>query len=89
MTLKVEYRSISPYSVRMRENTDQNNFKYRHSLRSASFYLFMFEIYRFLKKTLYFFNFLFSVFFYITFLCKVSKRQISVSLTILKILMKS
>ena len=25
---------ISPYSVRMRENTDQNNFEYGHFLRS-------------------------------------------------------
>ena len=25
---------ISPYSVRMRENTDQNNSEYRHFLRS-------------------------------------------------------
>ena len=25
---------ISPYSVRMRENTDQNNFEYGHLLRS-------------------------------------------------------
>ena len=29
-----EIRSISPYSVRMRENTDQNNFEYGHFLRS-------------------------------------------------------
>ena len=27
-------RSISPYSVRMRENTDQNNSEYGHILRS-------------------------------------------------------
>ena len=26
---------ISPYSVRMRENADQNNFKYGHFLRSV------------------------------------------------------
>ena len=30
-----EIRSISPYLVRMRENTDQNNSVYRHFLRSA------------------------------------------------------
>ena len=29
-----EIRSISPYSVRMRENTDQNNSEYGHFLRS-------------------------------------------------------
>ena len=28
-----EIRSISPYSVRIRENTEQNNSKYRHFLR--------------------------------------------------------
>ena len=27
--------SISPYSVRMRENTDQNNYEYEHFLRSV------------------------------------------------------
>ena len=32
-----ETRSISPYSVRMRENTDQNNSEYGHSSRSFSF----------------------------------------------------
>ena len=26
---------MSPYSVRMRENTDQNNFEYEHFLRSV------------------------------------------------------
>ena len=31
-----EIRSISPYSVRMRENTDQNNSEYGHSLRSVN-----------------------------------------------------
>ena len=30
-----EIRSISPYSVRMRENTDQNNSEYGHFSRSA------------------------------------------------------
>ena len=30
-----EIRSISPYSVRMRENAGQNNSEYRHFLRSA------------------------------------------------------
>ena len=29
--------SISPYSVRMRENSDQNNSKYGHVSRSAAF----------------------------------------------------
>ena len=29
-----EIRSISPYSVRMRENEDQNNFGYGHFSRS-------------------------------------------------------
>ena len=29
--------SVSPYSVRMRENADQNNSKYGHFLRSAFF----------------------------------------------------
>ena len=28
---------ISPYSVRMRENTNQNNSKYGHFLRSENF----------------------------------------------------
>ena len=32
-----EIRSISPYSVRMRENTDQKNSEYGHFSRSASF----------------------------------------------------
>ena len=31
-----EIRSISPYSVRMQENTDQNNFEHGHSLRSVT-----------------------------------------------------
>ena len=31
-------RSISPYSARIRENTDQNNSEYRNFSRSASFY---------------------------------------------------
>ena len=31
-----EIRSISPYSVRMRENADQNNSGYRHFSRSVS-----------------------------------------------------
>ena len=30
-----ELRSISPYSLRMRENTDQKNSEYGHILRSA------------------------------------------------------
>ena len=30
-----EIRSISPYSVRMRENTNQKNFEYEHFSRSA------------------------------------------------------
>ena len=36
--IRIEYgdiRSISPYSVRMRQNTDQNNSKYGHFSRSA------------------------------------------------------
>ena len=35
--IRTEYREIlriSPYSVRMRENVDQNNFEYRRFLRS-------------------------------------------------------
>ena len=31
-----EIRSISSYSVRMRENADQNNSEYEHFLHSAS-----------------------------------------------------
>ena len=31
-----EIRSISPYSVRMRENTDQNNSEYGQFLRSVT-----------------------------------------------------
>ena len=31
-----EIHRISPYSVRMRENTDQNNSEYVHFLRSAT-----------------------------------------------------
>ena len=31
-----EIRSNSPYSVRMRETTDQNNSEYGHFLRSAA-----------------------------------------------------
>ena len=31
-----DIRSISPYSVRMRENADQNNFEYRHFSPSAA-----------------------------------------------------
>ena len=31
-----EIRSISPYSIRMRENTDQNDSKYRHFLCSGN-----------------------------------------------------
>ena len=30
-----EILRMSPYSVRMQENTDQNNFEYRHFLRSV------------------------------------------------------
>ena len=30
-----EVRSISPYSVRMQENADQNNFEYGHFSRSV------------------------------------------------------
>ena len=32
-----EYQSICPYSVQMRENTDQNNSEYGHFLRSVYF----------------------------------------------------
>ena len=32
-----EIRNISPYSVQMRENTDQNNSEYGHFLRSVTF----------------------------------------------------
>ena len=32
-----EILRISPYSVRLRENTDQNNFEYGHFLRSVTF----------------------------------------------------
>ena len=38
-----EILRISPYSVRMRGNTDQNNFEYRHFLRSGYFKVFTFE----------------------------------------------
>ena len=31
---------IKEYSVRMRENTDQNNSEYRHFLRSVTIYVF-------------------------------------------------
>ena len=30
------YTSVSPYSIRMRENTDQNNSEYGHFSRSES-----------------------------------------------------
>ena len=36
-----EILRISPYSVRMQENTDQNNSKYWHFLRSVIFYDFI------------------------------------------------
>ena len=41
--IQIEYRetqSISPYSARMRENMDQENFEHRHFLRSAVSYRF-------------------------------------------------
>ena len=38
-----EILRISPYSVRMRGNADQNNFEYRHFLRSGYFKVFTFE----------------------------------------------
>ena len=54
-----EIRSISTYFVRMRENTDQNNFEYGHFLRSDFFWIsiksildpnyFLYEIF---KKTI-------------------------------------
>ena len=31
----IDIRNIPPYSVRMRENVDQNNFEYRHFLRNV------------------------------------------------------
>ena len=34
-----EIQSISPYSVRMRENADQNNSEYGHFLRSVKFFI--------------------------------------------------
>ena len=34
---------ISPYSVRMRENTDQNNSEYEQFLRSAKFDIYLKE----------------------------------------------
>ena len=37
--IRTQYREIpliSPFSVRMRENTDQNNSEYGHFLRSAT-----------------------------------------------------
>ena len=39
-----ETRSISPYSVGMRENTDQNNSEYRHFLGSGQGAVFLVEI---------------------------------------------
>ena len=36
-----ELRSIFLYSVRMRENTDQNNSEYGHFLRSAKLHIFL------------------------------------------------
>ena len=39
LSIRTEYREIlriSPYSVRIRENTDQNNSEYGHFLRSAN-----------------------------------------------------
>ena len=37
-----EIRSISPFSVRMRENTDQKNSEYGHFLRSINVFLIKF-----------------------------------------------
>ena len=36
--MNMERYRISPYSVRMQENADQNNSEYRHFLRSESHY---------------------------------------------------
>ena len=36
--LNTEIRSMSPYSVQMRENVDQNNSEYGHFLRSDTLY---------------------------------------------------
>ena len=33
--LNIERYSVSPYSVRMRKNMDQNNFEYKHLLRNV------------------------------------------------------
>ena len=40
-----ELRSISPYSVRMRENTDKNNSEYGHFSRSAKMDFFVLQKY--------------------------------------------
>ena len=49
---------ISPYSVRIRENTDQNNFQYGHFLRSVTV-LFIFVI----LQQLSFFTLIFRILF--------------------------
>ena len=49
-----EIRSISPYAVRMRENADQNNAKYRQFSPSVSLQImgFYFELGKFLLKSI-------------------------------------
>ena len=42
--LNTERYSISPYSVRMRENRDQNNSEYEHFLRSGIVVLFQLRL---------------------------------------------
>ena len=42
----IEIRSISPYSVRMRENRDQNNSEYWQFSRSVILILFYFYLYK-------------------------------------------
>ena len=37
--IRTEYRPVSPYSVRMQENTDQKNSKYGHFSRSDTEWL--------------------------------------------------
>ena len=44
---------ISPYSVRMRENTDQNNSEYGHFLRSAMSKLYYFSLFRHLESKIF------------------------------------
>ena len=55
--LRTEYgeiRSMSPYSVRMRENADQNSSEYGHFLRSERQRYLIVEIQKFKVKLIYF-----------------------------------